>query len=239
MSAVLTGGAAAAFAVARGWDMAPIAIAAMTGAIGALAWCARSGPGVEPMDRIGHAVTVVWLVALMSLAAERWMVEPFGRSGVVRPVAWIVPVALVLALARWLLGFGGRELRLSTRPRPTWTVVVSSVAALGLALTARAPAGAPPPHLLGIGVEEILFRGFVLAAVRERAGGTTAIVVSSLAFGLSVPLDGSPAHPDLVDLGRRTAIGACAGYATVVGRHVGFGVLSRIAGVALAARLPG
>ena len=158
------------------WGTKLLAIPTIAGLAG-LAWSRAVGPTVAAQDRVGYAATVLVLVGAFAAAADA-VTAPLPSS--IADAARMVLVVGVLGISRLLLGFGRADLGLG-RPR-MGAAVLALVAGLGVAAATVGPGGRPL-DLIG---HEILFRGFVLATLRDRTGRSSAMILTTGASTLAL-----------------------------------------------------
>jgi membrane protease YdiL (CAAX protease family) len=172
-----------------------------------------------------NAVPVVALDGWMQ--AQHWSTprgDPIGLAGIYA-LLWIGFAPTLLAVLGWVLFVERRTLAslglAGRRPLKTYlhglavglgtiaTVVAAIWAAGGMQLVAFAPAWRSPASLLHIalllpsfvfqaGVEEVIFRGWMLSAVARKSNVTVAVLLVSAVFCL---LHFSPHQPPLVTFG--------------------------------------
>lgn len=182
----------------------PLALAAWLIAAAAMAVAARLlGPQPNPLWQVLGAMSAAALATLLALAAARLPLAAHGlRPPPRRAWGWGLlagPVGLLASLLAALAVFA-----IAGRPpgeQAVERVVGHLLAAYGFWGTVLLAAVLP-----GI-VEEALFRGVVLHALRRRWPAWIAIAVSALAFGLL--------HLDPWRLAPQTALGLLLGWLTV------------------------
>jgi hypothetical protein len=201
-----------------------------------------SAGNAERRDRWFFIGTVVALFGLMLLGIESVLRPGLERLFALLPARWHarealaaglapLPAALlVYALSASLLGYSPADLGLHARFPSRRALLFALVLAVGVWASSIEPprngAGQRLLVSLTLASEEFLYRGFLLAVLRDRVGFRLALTVQAGVFAIGPALGGTP---DLAMAGWRLALGLLAGGAVRAGGHLGWAFVPRAA----------